>query len=71
MLILVYRRFLAATNALVATTICLGIVLVFTFNEYTLTGNYNYITPYSHEALHGLLLSIFTIAFTVQLVHKK
>ena len=53
-LALIYHRFLAAANAFVAMTICLGIVLVFTFNEYTLTGNYNYITPYAHEALHGL-----------------
>ncbi|HEY3763367.1 MAG TPA: hypothetical protein VGN23_16600 [Verrucomicrobiae bacterium] len=68
---LVYQRFLAAANAFVATTICLGIVLVFTFNEYTLTGNYNYITPYSHEALHGLLLSIVAIAFLADWLTKK
>ncbi|HEY1662669.1 MAG TPA: hypothetical protein VGI03_09645 [Verrucomicrobiae bacterium] len=61
-IVLVYRRFLAAANMFVATAICLGIVLVFAFNEYTLTGNYNYISPYSHEALHGLLLSILTVA---------
>ncbi len=61
-LVLIYRRFLAATNMFTATTVCLGIVLVFTFNEYTLTGNYNYISPYAHEALHGLLLSLLTIA---------
>ncbi len=61
-LALIYRRFLEATDVLTATTICLGIVLVFAFNQYTLTGNYNYITPYAHEALHGLLLSILAIS---------
>ncbi|HTV62812.1 MAG TPA: hypothetical protein VMH30_09615 [Verrucomicrobiae bacterium] len=69
-LVLIYRRFLDATNALTATTICLGIVLVFAFNEYTITGNYNYITPYAHEALHGLLLSILTIALLSDWVTK-
>ena len=45
-----------------ATTICLGIVLVFAFGQYTTIGNYNYIAPYSHEMLHGLLLSILAVA---------
>ncbi len=69
-LLLIYRRFLDVTNALTATTICLGIVLVFAFNEFTITGNYNYITPYAHEALHGLLLSILAIALLSDWVTK-
>ena len=60
-LCLIYRRFVAATDALTATTICLGIVLVFAFGQYTTIGNYNYIAPYSHEVLHGLLLSILAV----------
>jgi hypothetical protein len=60
-LILIYRRFAAATDVLTATTICLGIVLIFAFNQYTAIGNYNYIAPYSHEVLHGLLLSIIAV----------
>ena len=61
-LILIYRRFVAATDVLTATTICLGIVLVFAFGEYAQIGNYNYAAPYSHEVPHGLLLSILTVA---------
>ncbi|HTA95268.1 MAG TPA: hypothetical protein VK769_04020, partial [Verrucomicrobiae bacterium] len=71
MLLLVYRRFLAAADALTATTICLGIVLVFAFAEYTTIGNYNYIAPYSHEALHGLVLSIFAIALLADWLKKE
>ncbi|MGO8766110.1 MAG: hypothetical protein ACLQSR_13365 [Limisphaerales bacterium] len=67
---LIYRRFLAASNALTATIIGLGIALVFVFNEYTLTGNYNFITPYSEEALHGLLLSIVVIVWMSDWVAK-
>jgi hypothetical protein len=61
-LLLIYCRFAAATDILTATTICLGIVLVFAFNQYTAIGNYNYIAPYSHEVLHGLLLSVLAVA---------
>jgi hypothetical protein len=62
MIFVIYRRFLAAADVWTATLICLSIVLVFAFAEYTLIGNYNYITPYSHETFHGLVLSIFAIA---------
>ena len=71
MLLLVYRRFLAAADAWTATTICLGIVFVFAFAGYTPVGNYNYIAPYSHEALHGLILSIFAIALLSDWLKKE
>jgi hypothetical protein len=64
LLVLIYRRFLA-------TTICLGIVLVFAFSEYTVVGNYNYIAPYSHELFHGLALSILAVAFLSDWVGKQ
>jgi hypothetical protein len=71
-LVVIYRRFAIATDVWTATTICLGIVLVFAFNEYTSIGNYNYIAPYSHEVLHGLLLSILAIAWLADwLAHRK
>lgn len=54
----IYRRFLAASDALTATTIGVGLVAGFIFANYTVTGNYNYIAPYTHEAVHGVLLSI-------------
>ena len=63
MLVLVYRRFLAAADRLTATMICLGIVLVFAFQHSGLIGNYNYITPYCHEVFHGLVLSIVVVAW--------
>ena len=63
MLLLVYRRFLAAGDRLTATMVCLGIVLVFAFQHSGLIGNYNYITPYCHEVFHGLVLSIVVVAW--------
>src|SRR5882724_8228433 len=62
LLVLIYRRFLAASDTETATTICLGIVLVFAFGQYSSTGNYNFITPYSHEVWHGVVLAIVSIA---------
>jgi hypothetical protein len=61
-LTLIYRHFVAAADVLTATTICLGVILVFAFGQYSNIGNYNYIAPYSHEVLHGLLLSILAVA---------
>ncbi len=70
-LLLIYRRFAAATDVLTATTICLGIVLVFAFGQYTTIGNYNYIAPYSHEVLHGLLLSILAVTLLSDWLAKE
>ena len=70
-LILIYRRFVAATDVVTGTTICLGIVLVFAFGQYTTIGNYNYIAPYSHEVLHGLLLSILAVALLAGWLEKE
>lgn len=59
---LIYRKFLAASDALTATLIGVAVVLVFAFGQYSDIANYNYVTPYSHEVWHGLALSIVTIA---------
>ena len=68
LLVVVYRRFLAAADTLTATTICLGIVLGFAFAEFGDIGNYNFITPYCHEIFHGLLLSILAVCALSDLV---
>lgn len=70
-LILIYRRFVAATDVLTGTIIGLGIVFLFAFEQFTSIGNYNYIAPYSHEVLHGLLLSIFTLALLADWLTKE
>jgi hypothetical protein len=42
---------------------CLAFVLLFGFADYTTTGNYNYICPYSHEMTHGIVLALAAISF--------
>ncbi len=71
LVVLIYRRFLAAADRWTATTICLGVVLVFAFNEYQVVGNYNYIAPYSHELVHGLVLSILAITLLSDWINKQ
>jgi len=69
--LLVFRRFLAAADAWTATLIGAAIVVVFAFAEYTPIGNYNYIAPYSHEATYGLMLSICALAMLSDWINSK
>jgi hypothetical protein len=62
LLVLMYRLFLACSDAWTAATICLAVSLVFAFCQYSDIGNFNYITPYCHEVWHGLALSIVSLA---------
>jgi hypothetical protein len=44
-----------------ATIACLVFVTVFAFSQYVETGNYNYVTPYSHELTHGVVLGVAAV----------
>ncbi len=61
MLLVIYNRFAEAASVGTSVMACLGVILVFAFAQYIPIGNYNYISPYSHEALHGLAFSIFAV----------
>jgi hypothetical protein len=63
LLLLMYWRFLACSDVWTATTICLGVILVLAFGQYSDIGNYNFIAPYCHEVWHGVVLSVVAIAF--------
>jgi hypothetical protein len=47
-------RYTAACATLMALAIC-------GFSQYVDTSNYNFVTPYSHEATHGFALSVLTL----------
>ena len=54
--------FIANTSSrLTAFMSCSTIILLFAFSQYTYIGNYNFISPYSHEATHGIVISLFLI----------
>jgi len=70
LMVLMYRRFLACSNALTATTICLGVILVLAFGQYSDIGNYNFVTPYCHEVWHGVVLSVVAISLLASWLQK-
>jgi hypothetical protein len=41
-----------------ATAACLTMLCIFAFSQYGPISNFNFITPYSHEAVHGLVLAV-------------
>ncbi len=61
LLTITYRKFLESSDRLTATMICIAIVLLFAFPQYGNVGNFNFITPYCHEVVHGVIVSIFAI----------
>lgn len=54
----IYLGFYRNSDAWTASVAALGLVLVFAFQHYTPYGTFNYVSPYSHELVHGLVLSI-------------
>ncbi len=71
LVLVLYRFFEEASDWVAATVISLVVLLVFSFSEYVEVGNYNYVCPYSHDAFHGLLLSVFTLAFLTRWIQTK
>lgn len=60
---LLFRLLSRVGNRLSATIATLVFVALFAFGEYDDVGNFNYITPYSHELVHGLVLSLAGMGF--------
>src|SRR4051812_44070146 len=55
LIVMLYRLLVTVADRLAATTACLVFVTVFAFVQLVQVGNYNYVTPYSHEITHGLV----------------
>lgn len=63
----IVRQLFDRSTALVAM---LFFLLVFAFGEYDDVGNFNYLTPYSHELVHGLALSLAGVLLTLRALDK-
>ena len=57
-------RFTANAASLFAVTLC-------GFSQYLPIGNYNFVTPYSHEATHGLALSMMVLLVVHQAIATR
>ena len=53
---LIYRFFFLTTSRLTAVITAVVFLGLFAFSQYTYSGNYNFISPYSSELVHGILL---------------
>ena len=59
---LLYRILRRMSDSLAATVAVLVLLAVFGFGQYVGIGNYNWISPYSHGATHGVALAILSLA---------
>lgn len=58
---LIYRIFFKTGNHLSALITSLTFLTTFAFSQYVVTGNYNFVNPYSNESTHGIFLSFLVI----------
>ena len=66
---LLYRMLARISGPFPATLACLVFVTLFAFGQLDTIGNYNYVSPYSHEVTHGLVLSF--LALTAFSAHRE
>jgi hypothetical protein len=57
----IYRLIRFSTDRFTATAAALTTLLLFGFLHPLSIGNYNFVTPYSHEATHGMALAVGTL----------
>lgn len=57
-IVMIWRLWVIIADALAATLACLLLVTVFAFIQLGDIGNYNFVTPYSHELTHGMAVSL-------------
>jgi hypothetical protein len=54
---ILHRIVLAIADRLTATAVAIVFLTIFAFSQYVGMSNYNYVTPYAHEATHGIALA--------------
>jgi hypothetical protein len=60
---LLYKWLGSVCDRLTAAASAVILLTVFSFSQYTNVGNYNFVTPYAHEATHGVALAVAMIYF--------
>jgi 4-amino-4-deoxy-L-arabinose transferase-like glycosyltransferase len=59
--VLLFRLLRRVAGSLAVTAAVLAFVTVFAFGQLLTIGNCNYVCPYTHEAVHGLLLALVAL----------
>jgi hypothetical protein len=62
----IHRLIYSCTNRFTATWATLVALALCAASQYTPIGNYNFITPYSHDATHGFALSVLALLMAHQ-----
>ena len=62
---LVYRLLTSLADRLTATVGGVLFLVIFALADLTRAGNYNFVTPYSHEMTHGSLLGLATLMILI------
>ncbi|CAN5537406.1 hypothetical protein BH09PLA1_BH09PLA1_07900 [soil metagenome] len=70
-LVMIYKLWRFAGGRLSATVAALSFVLLFMCLQVVTIGNYNWITPYSHEITHGVALSLAAILATILFATRR
>lgn len=68
---MVFVLFRRLTDELTALAVCVVQILVFTFSQYFVVSGYNFIAPYAHEAVHGLLLLVTGVLFWQEFLTRE
>jgi hypothetical protein len=66
---LLYRMLREVGSRFAATTACLVFVTTFGFAHLVPMGNYNFICPYSHDMVHGLVLGVGAVYCLARYAH--
>lgn len=69
-LLLLYGLFRRAWGVAAALSASAIFVAVFGFSQLIPIGNYNYVTPYTHETTHGFLVCLILLALLIRWVEK-
>lgn len=59
--VVVYQMIKNTVDQISAILVAFAFLTLFAFSQYTGFGNFNFISPYAHEATHGVILSAFMI----------
>ncbi len=71
LLILIYKIATRVASETASLLSCLLVVMLFGFSQYHWVRNYNFITPYSHEMTHGMLLCLGLLACMSAMLSKN
>jgi len=70
LVLLIYYFFSSTTDKYVAFAASATFLLMFAFSQYVVTGNYNFVCPYSHELTHGVFLAFVAFVIFLQFLRQ-